>query len=187
MSSASSIARGNANLGGAKTGIDFSVLGIGLDASGTLTAVFKTLETRKTWGVLADMLNLNERVAKHRIGGTRAYTVDELRTLLQGEDGLAFLEALMADSQPRWWLWTRKVMKLAAVRKRQAEDHQEVLLLETSGPVETGSQRRLKGIRDADRRLSSAVAEKETALGFLRPDGNGSVHRPVAQTARPRR
>lgn len=169
-----------ANQGGARTCTDSAV-------SCTISAVIRTKNPNKTWAFVAETLSLKERAAKHRLAGSRPYTVGELQTLFQSEYGLDYLEALMADAEPRWWMWLRKVMKLAAVRRRQAEDHQEVLLLETSAPLEPGSRRRLKGIRDADRHLSAAMAEKETALGFLRPDPARAVHRPVAQAKRAHR
>jgi hypothetical protein len=163
-----------ANSGGAETGIDFSVLGIGLNVNAVISAVLKIKESRKTWGFLIDLMprsfEMTERVAKHRLAGTRDYTVEELQALLRSEEGLDFLVAVMGDAQPAWWRWMTRVMTLAAVRRRQAEDAQEILKLETSGDVDVGARRRIKGALDADRRLSSAIAKAETTLGFSRPN-----------------
>jgi hypothetical protein len=164
------------NRGGAETGIDFSVLGTKSNVNHTISALLRIKEPRKTWGFLCDLLyrtsglEVTERVAKHRLAGTRDYTVEELQTLLRSDEGLDFLVAIMGDARPAWWVWITKVMTLAAVRRRQAEDAQEILKLETSGPVETGSRRRIKRALDADARISSAVARAETALGFQKPD-----------------
>jgi hypothetical protein len=136
-----------AKTGGAETGITFSVSGTTSPLQIAITDFFKMQHPRKTWGFLCDLLGVGERVAKHRIANTRAYTIEELQLMLQSEDGLAILETLMADAEPAWWAWLRKTMKLADARRKQVEIQQEVLLLETSGPVETGTRRRLNSIR----------------------------------------
>src|ERR1700744_311201 len=90
-----------ANSGGAETGIDFSVLGIGSNVNAVISAVLKIKESRKTWGFLIDLMprsfEMTERVAKHRLAGTRDYTVEELQALLRSEEGLDFLVAVMGD------------------------------------------------------------------------------------------
>jgi hypothetical protein len=170
-----------AKSGGAETGINFSVSGNVSPLQISITEFFKTQYPRKTWAFLSDLLGIGERVAKHRMANTRAYTIEELQLMLQSEDGLSILETLMAEAEPAWWQWIRKTMKLADARRKQAEIQQEVLLLETSGPIETGSRRRLKGIRDADKRISAALAEKETDLGAVHPNRNRPSHSAVAQ------
>lgn len=165
-----------ANSRGAETGTDFSVLGIGSNVNAAITALLRIKEPRKTWGFLCNVLfrtariEMTERVAKHRLAGTRDYTVEELQALLHSEDGLDFLMAVMGEAQPAWWRWINKVMTLAAVRRRQAEDAQEILKLETSGDVDVGARRRIKGALNAEKRISSAVARAETSLGLSRPN-----------------
>lgn len=168
-----SLATGNlSKTGGAKTGIDISVSGI----NSVLTEVLKIKEPRKTWAFLCDLLyrtsriEMTERVAKHRLAGSRDYTGEEIRALLRSEDGLDFLVAVMGDSSPTWWRWMTKVMTLAAVRRRQHEDAQEILKLETANDVDVGARRRIKGALNADKRISAAVARAETTLGLSRPD-----------------
>lgn len=124
----------------------------------------------KTWSFIAETFGLQERTAKHRLAGTRVYTVGELQTLLRSEDGLDFLVAVMGEAQPAWWRWINKVMTLAAVRRRQAEDAQEILKLETSPDTDVGARRRIKGALDADRRISAAIVRAETAVGISRPN-----------------
>lgn len=178
MSTASTIGRGNANSGGDGSCTTFPE---SCTISQQISGLFRSKYPSKTWSVVAGLLGLSERAAKYRVAAARPYTVEELQAILQSDDGLEFLQMLMAESTPLWWLWLQKTIKLAQARRKQAEVQQEVLLLETSTPVETGSKRRLKGIRDADRRLSTTIAEKETALGFLRPDAGRAPHRAVAQ------
>lgn len=170
MSSTSLTAGNLSKMGGDKTGIDFSVLGTDLDCSAVINFVFHARQAFKTWGFVASALDVSERTAKHRLGGTRDYTVDELRTLLRSEDGLEFLMAVMGDATPKWWRWLTKVMTLAAVRRRQHEDAQEILKLETANDVDVGARRRIKGALNADKRISAAVARAETTLGLSRPD-----------------
>lgn len=163
MSAASAIARHSANLSGAETCTDNA-------ASCTISEVLRSKFPIKTWSVVAELFNLQERTAKHRLAGTRVYGVGELQALLRSEDGLDFLVAVMGDAQPTWWRWITRVMTLAAVRRRQAEDAQEILKLETSGDVDIGARRRIKGALDADKRLSGAIARAETTLGLSRPN-----------------
>jgi len=204
MAQAYAGASGSPNQRGAETGSDFSVLGINSNVNRTISELLRIKEPRKTWGFLCDLLfrtsriEMTERVAKHRLAGTRDYTVEELQALLRSDEGLDFLVAVMGDARPAWWVWMTKVMTLAAVRRRQAEDAQEILRLETSEPVETGSRRRIKRALDADARISAAVARAETTLGFQKPDmgrmgsavvgGKRSLSRgTVAETTRGRR
>lgn len=151
-----------------------SVLAIGLNVNAVITAVLKIKEPRKTWGFLCDLVSpsveLKESAAKHRIQGRRDYSTEELQALLRSEEGLDFLVAVMGDAQPTWWRWINRVMTLAAVRRRQAEDAQEILKLETSGDVDVGARRRIKGALNADKHLSAAIARAETTLGVSRPN-----------------
>lgn len=138
-----------------------------------LTQVVKLKFPQKTWAHLASMLGLQERAAKYRVSNSRAYTADEIRTLLQSEDGLEFLAAIMADAEPKWWWWAKQVMTVASIKRRRHEDEQEILKLETSAPAETGARRRIKGALDANRNIKAAVDRAETALGIQRPDDMG--------------
>lgn len=115
------------------------------------------------------------------MSATRPYTVEELRTILRGEDGLEFYEMLMEGSQSEGWKWLSKEIKLSKARRKQAEATQEVLAME-DGPMEPRTRRKLGKFFNADRNLNSAFAEKETALGFSRPDAVRGAHSAVAQT-----
>lgn len=176
----------SAKSGGAETGIDFSVLGIGLSASGAVNLLLKIKEPRKTWGFLCDLLfrtkriEMTERVAKHRLAETRDYSVEELRALLQSDHGFELLELLMEDAKPRWWSMIEQVVALARARHHQELARQQVLSLE-SAPLEIPARRKAKRIVDADRKLTSSRSQQETTLGFLLADAGRPVHRAVAQ------
>lgn len=166
MSSILGTSRGLSNSGGAETCTDNAV-------SCTISELIRSKYPLKTWGFVAETFGLQERTAKHRLAGTRVYTVAELQILLRSEDGLDFLVAVMGDAQPAWWRWITKVMTLASVRRRQHEDAQEILKLETSTDADVGARRRIKGALNADKRITAAVARAETALGLSRPNVDG--------------
>ncbi|GEM_PF-4827067 len=186
MSTSSLTSSISAKSGGAETGIDFSVLGIGLSVNSAVNALLKIKEPRKTWGFLCDLLfrtkhiEMTERVAKHRLAETRDYSVEELRALLQSDHGFELLELLMEDAKPRWWSMIEQAMALARARHHQELARQQVLSLE-SAPLEIPTRRKAKRIVDADRKLTSSRSQQETSLGFLLADAGRPVHRAVAQ------
>ncbi|WP_157043617.1 hypothetical protein [Nitrobacter hamburgensis] len=153
-----------------------------------ITNVFKVKQPHKTWALIANTLKVSERTAKHRVANARAYTVEELQVILQGENGLEFLNVLMADAEPRWWWWAKRVMAIAARRRQAAEIDQEILKLETSPLAEAGARRRIKGDIDASKNVGAKLARAETALGFLAPNtdraGRGAMAPTKAQTVR---
>lgn len=196
MSRSSATTADCANLGGAETCTDFpgscttvSELQI------SITNIIRAKNPYKTWAFVADLFGLKERSAKHRLANSRVYTIEELQALLQSEDGLDYLAAIMAGAEPKWWWWAKQVMAVAAIKRRRAEDEQEILKLETSAPAEVGARRRIKGALDANRSLKASIDRAETALGFRRPDvdsrdadasraGARAPHRAVAQASR---
>ena len=136
---------------------------------------------KKTWAVIADAFDLKERAAKHRLSNTTSYTIEELQALFQSEDGRAYLDAIMADATPAWWVWWKQIAAQAEKRRIAAEATQEALQLEAQLPPTAAARRLTKGSADASKKLSIAFARKETALGLLRPDAGGAVPRAVAQ------
>ncbi|WP_458760521.1 hypothetical protein ACSVBT_06935 [Afipia sp. TerB] len=189
MSTSSLTSPISAKSGGAETGIDFSVLGIGLSVNSAANLLLKAKEPRKTWGFLCDLvfrakrIEMTERVAKHRLAETRDYSGEELRALLQSDHGYEFLQLLMEDAKPRWWSMVEQAMALARARHHQEMARQEVLSLE-SAPLEIPARRKAKRIVDADRKLTSSRSQQETALGFLLADTGRPLHRAVARAKR---
>lgn len=139
------------------------------EVSPAITEVFKEKFPLKTWAHIGSSLGLQERAAKYRASNSRTYTSDELAALLRGEEGLDFLVAVMGDARPIWWRWALKVLAIAAVRRRQAEDQQLIMRLE-AGQGEPSARRRIKGAMDANKRVSAAIARAEAALGFQDPN-----------------
>ncbi len=165
MSTALVTTAGLSNLRGAGTCTESAV-------TCTISEIFRRKYPSKTWGFIANLLGLQERAAKHRLAASRPYTVAELQIILQSEDGFEFLNALMADAQPKWWWWAKRVIATAERRRQAAEIDQEILQLETSRPPDVNGRRRIKGDLDARTNLGKKFAAAETALGFLAPNSD---------------
>lgn len=183
MPRASAISPTSANLRGGETCTKFSEV---CTISLAISELFRSLYPQKTWSVVADLLGLSERAAKYRMAATRPYTIAELRSLLQSEEGAEVLEILMEDSKPQWWRQLQKEIALCRARAHQERARQEVMKLDQE-PLELRSRRQVKRFSDADRRLHANLAEQETAVGLLRADGARPVNRAVAQAKGARR
>jgi hypothetical protein len=181
MPQASAATPNFANLVGDKMGTRNPNLGIVSPLHEAVTEWMKVKHPRKTWGVLANLLNISDRVAKHRLSNARSYTIDELQRMLQSEDGFEVLQILMEGSQPKWWWWAKRVIATAERRRLAAELDQEILLLETSRPPDVHGRRRIKGDLDARTIQNNKFAQTETALGVLYQDINRPSDRAVAQ------
>ncbi|MGX9392540.1 hypothetical protein ACWX0K_20465 [Nitrobacteraceae bacterium UC4446_H13] len=184
MRAASIDTRDLANLGGAKTCTVRTKTCTVSQLQSDITDLLKRHFPHKTWALLADAFGLKERAAKHRLANNSSYTIEELQLLFQSEDGLDYLNAMMADAAPAWWVWWKQVMAQAEKRRIAAEATQEALQLEAQLPPTAAARRLTKSNADASKKLSAAFARKETALGFLRPNGDRPVHRTVAQAKR---
>jgi hypothetical protein len=187
MSSISGTSRNFANSGGAKSCTIHPENCTTSALQAAITNLIRFQNPYKTWGFVASLFGLKERAAKHRLSNTSSYTIEELQTLFQSEQGLSYLQAMMADAEPEWWFWSKQVMAQAAKRRLAAEATQEALQLEAQLPPTAAARRLTKGNVDATTKLNSAFARKETALGFLRPNADRPVDRVVAQTQGRRR
>lgn len=176
-----------ANLGGAKTRTIYPETCTASALQSAITNLIKFQNPHKTWAFVASMFGLKERAAKHRLANNSSYTIEELQALFQSEHGLSYLQTMMDDAEPEWWFWAKQVMAQAAKRRLAAEATQEALQLEAQLPPTAAARRLTKGNADATKNLNSALARKETALGFLRPQLDRAVDRPVAQTQGRRR
>lgn len=145
-----------------------------------ISALLRTLYPRKTWSVVAGLLGLSERAAKYRMSATRPYTIDELQTLLQSEDGQEVIKLLMADSAPKWWVALKKQITLCEARAQQEAARQLVLSMEVND-LDLRDRRRLKRFANADKRLNADAAQAETATGLLVANVGRSVHSAMAQ------
>lgn len=181
MPTASFALAGLSNSGGAKTCTNYPERCTISELQGAITDLIKLQNPNKTWAFVASMFGLKERAAKHRLANNSSYTIEELQALLQSENGLSYLNAMMEEAEPEWWFWTKQVMAQASKRRLAAEATQEALQLEAQLPPTAAARRLTKGNADASKKLNSAFARKETALGFLRPDGPRAVVGTVAQ------
>lgn len=111
----------NAKTGGAVSGPTKPVSGA---TSLRLVEAAKTLSPVKTWGYLADLLHKKAGTAKHRARGTRRLSDDDIAALLQSEQGIHFLVAIMADARPRWWRMFLKMGVLGGIERRREADLQ---------------------------------------------------------------
>jgi hypothetical protein len=84
-------------------------------ANAAIACAVREIYSSKTAETLAVWLKLALRTAKHRLAGTREFTVDELETLLHSEHGFKILVALMrrAKRPPSWWAVCEPLMDLA--------------------------------------------------------------------------
>lgn len=189
MPRASSTTADCANFGGAETCTVYqkTCTVSALQAAITDIIKFKKPRGTKAWAYLCDLFDIKERSAKSRLSNSVSYTIEELQALIQGDDGREYLDALMADAEPEWWVWTKQIMAQAAKRRLAAEATQEALQLEAQLPPTAAARRLTKGNADVSKKLNTAFARKETALGFLRPDSNRAVDSGMAQAQGRRR
>lgn len=112
MSAVSATAGNFAKTRGARTCTKSTAIGTANDA---IAYAVREIYSSKTAETLAVWLKIALRTAKHRLAGTREFTVDELETLLHSEHGFKILVALMrrAKRAPSWWAVCEPLMDLA--------------------------------------------------------------------------
>lgn len=147
-----------------------------------ISDLFREIFPRKTWSHLGRLIGTKERVSKHRLAGTREYSVEELASLLRSAHGRKVLAVLMGSAKPKWYL---RLVQLDAV----ADAH--ILARQSERQLE-----RAIAVRDE---LYATIASAEASLAVrdadfhqhdidgLRAarDGQGATHRAVVtQTKR---
>jgi hypothetical protein len=112
MSAVSAIAGNFAKARGARTCTKSTVIGTANDA---IASAIREIYSSKTAETLAVWLKIALRTAKHRLAGSREFTIDELETLLHSEHGFKILVAMMrrAKRAPSWWSVCEPLMDLA--------------------------------------------------------------------------
>jgi hypothetical protein len=123
-----------------------------VDASAVLADCCRTVFGRKTWAQVSALLGLSERAAKSRLACEREYTADEIRDLLQSEQGIHFLVALMGEARPAWWVSLLRMGMLGGIARRRAAD-----------------LRLLKRVADADRSSPIKAAQMVQDEDFFGP------------------
>lgn len=76
----------------------------------------------KPYRALVDVLKVSERDSHYRLSASRRFKDDEIAALLQSEEGLAFLVALMDQARPRWWAAIQEMAVLGSVAERRRRD-----------------------------------------------------------------
>lgn len=163
-----------ANGGGAATAPRNTQIG---DINRVLIETARAISPAKTWAYLVSLIRVSERVAKHRVAGSREFTVDELALMLRSERGIDYLVSIMGDAEPAWWQAFKRQVALADAVKMQR-----------------AARRRIKEAVDADADLSAAIARAVAFQDeeFHRPhaDALGAMARlpnsPVAATTKRR-
>jgi hypothetical protein len=148
------------NSGGAVSGIGNAETG---SIQGIVLSFVKGLWPQKTWAALIGVLGVGERVAKHRVAGTREFSADDMARLLWQEDGFFLLAAVMeaAPRRPVWWRMCRPLMDLADVERMQVAARKKLKAAVTEAI-------------DDDQRLAGQVEGSRTAFAlqdeeFYRP------------------
>jgi hypothetical protein len=140
-----------ANFGGAGTGIESAGLG---NIHRALVECAKGISPRKTWAYLASLIGASERVAKHRMAGSREFSIDELARMLRSERGIDYLVTIMGNAEPQWWHAFKKQVAVSdSIRMQRA------------------ARRKLQEAIDADADLTAAIAR---AVALSDPE----FHRP---------
>lgn len=181
MSSTSVIALRNANQAHDKMGIGGAATG-GIQRA--LIECVKKLAPVKSWAYLVGALGVSDRLAKHRMSGTRDFSAEELVALLHTEDGYKVLAAVMVGAKPLWWRLCVPLMKVAEARQLEAVARRCI-------------ESAVSGALDEQRELSATIAHAES-LAFHQPeflsphiDGLRSMagpgHRAMAETAKKQR
>jgi hypothetical protein len=139
-----------ANSVGAVSGIENAETG---SVSFALAEMARGISPRKTWGYLVSLIRVNERVAKHRLAGTRRFTDEDIALLLRSERGIDYLVAIMGDAEPDWW--------------RRFKAHVAVT---NAARVQRAARRQLEEAVDAGAELAATIARAEAALSFQDED-----------------
>jgi hypothetical protein len=148
------------NSGGAVSGTGNAETG---SIQGIVLSFVKGLWPQKTWAALMGVLGVGERVAKHRVAGTREFSADDMAHLLWQEDGFFLLAAVMdaAPRKPMWWRLCRPLMQVADVERMQLAARKKLKAAVTEAI-------------DDDHRLAGQVEGSRTAFAlqdeeFYRP------------------
>lgn len=123
------------------------------------------------WGlkaitILQEITGRSERTVRYWRARRRNLSSDELATLIRSEDGLTFLSAVMADSEPRWWMAFKQQVAIKDARR-----------------YERAARRKLQEAIDADADLTAAIERADALLvsdpDFYRP--NADAQRAIAR------
>lgn len=92
--------------------------------------VARALWPLKTDMALAAKTGASERMCRYWLAQRYDLSVDDLVALLRGEEGLQFLQAMMAGARPTWWRRFKRTARLSALRAAQEKQRREIEQLE---------------------------------------------------------
>lgn len=131
----------------------------------------------KPYRALVDHLKISERDAHYRLSARRKYTALDVARLLQSEEGIQFLVALMDRARPRWWQAVLKMGVLGSIEQRRQAD-----------------LKLMRRVFDADRTAASSFSDSfrsqdpdffgAVLAGFDEVAAIGPPVRPVGKTRR---
>jgi len=119
--------------------------------NGDVLEAFKKIFPDHATKVLASIFKLSTGGARKKLDGDRAISLDEFAALLRTPHGFAYLTAIMADSEVRWWRICKPLMDVAEAQEMQIKARRKIA-------------RVMQGAIDADTDLSAARARAETLL-----------------------
>lgn len=113
MRALSSAATGEANPGGAQP---FPGSAKSFPLLTKISNAIRAAWPRKTAAHVAHLTGAEERTVKFWLAGETRMSVDAIVALLRTEDGYAILEAIMTDSNVRWWVALRTAHEIRKSR-----------------------------------------------------------------------
>lgn len=158
------------NRGGAKTCTQAAANRTPSVLQRSISALIKLKNPRgaKPFAMLMGMFSIKERAAKHRLSNSVSYTIEELQTLIHGDDGYDYLEVLMSTATPQWWIEIQILSETLTLKAVAKAATQQSLQLEARLPVASPSRRKFKDLLNANiSAAASAIARKEDAMGIL--------------------
>jgi hypothetical protein len=91
-----------------------------------LISTVRALWPHKTVTELRARTGRSERQCQYWLARRYEISIDDLAELLRGDQGLAFLEAMMGDARPGWWKAFKKQVRLAETNRRLNEMRREL-------------------------------------------------------------
>jgi hypothetical protein len=121
-----------------------SLAGISRQTSRSLEAIISV--ARRTWPSktaveLAARGKVDVRTAERWLGRKTGLSLDALAALLRSDEGLAFLEGIVGDARPHWWLSFKRQMRMAELRRDLETQRAEIAALELQSADPSKSRR----------------------------------------------
>lgn len=95
--------------------------------------VAQALWPRKPAAELSARTGSSIRACERWLGGQYNPSLDAYAGLLRSEDGYAFLEGMMGDAKPQWWLDFQHQHQCAALRRQLSQLQSRLKELERDG------------------------------------------------------